>query len=114
MAFSTVLDTAQIEETKRLIAEHTAHIIGNISSDNNTYNAMRRIQERSKAANDPDTTIAGMKAYFADRMGATISDKLNVCTFTHAFMQTGLNLVDWYAVLSYLTEIDNDLDRHPF
>lgn len=114
MTFSTVLDTAQIEQTRKQIESHTAIILGFITTDNTAFNAIQRTMERSKPASDPDVSVAGIKAYVTDRMGATITSELRDRSLTHSFLSTALDLVDWYAVLSYLAELENDLDKHPF
>jgi hypothetical protein len=115
MAYQTVLNTQQIEDTKRLIGEHTDIITGFFTNDNNAFSAALRILDRAAPTKDPDIAITALKAYVSDRIGLAINqnhDKTLACNFT----QTGLNLVDWYAVLSILQEIKDakDLDQQPF
>ena len=118
MAFQTSMNRLEMEEVTKLRAVHTSIVMGFITQNNNAYAAMLRILERAAPVKDPDVAIDAIKSYLADRMGQVIDidKKLEHGPLTLNFINTGLNLVDWYAVLSLLQELKeaDDNNQRPF
>jgi len=106
--YETLKTPEATQELRRRLIDFTSVVIGRIAESGLTWMRVKKVVQENS---DEECTIAGIKAYLAEIMGATINDN-NDRTFTLRFIHTALECVDWYAVLSYIQ--NKMLEEQPF